>query len=53
MLCMGVKLDLLLRVKKNRLRVFEVKVRRRITGPKRQGFRRSWRKLHNEVFHNS
>jgi hypothetical protein len=33
---------------KNRLRVFENRVLRRIFGSKRDGVKREWRKLHNE-----
>jgi hypothetical protein len=32
--------------------VFEIKVLRRIFGPKRDGVTGGWRKLHNEEFHN-
>jgi len=31
-----------------RLRVFEIRVERRIFGPKRDGVTAEWRKLHNE-----
>jgi hypothetical protein len=34
------------------LRVFENRVLRRIIGPKRDGIRGGWRKLHNEELHN-
>jgi hypothetical protein len=36
----------------HRLRVFENRVMRRIFGPKRDEVVTSWRKLHNEEFHN-
>jgi hypothetical protein len=36
----------------HRLRVFENKVLRRISGPKRDEVTGGWRKLHNEEFHN-
>jgi hypothetical protein len=36
----------------HKLRVFENRVLRRIFGPKRDGVRRRWRKLHNEELHN-
>jgi hypothetical protein len=32
--------------------VFENRVQRRIFGPKRDGVRGGWRKLHNEELHN-
>jgi hypothetical protein len=35
-----------------RLRAFEIRVLRRIFGPKRDELTRGWRKLHNEEFHN-
>jgi hypothetical protein len=38
--------------KKNRLRVFENRVLRRIFGPKRDEVIGCWRKLHNEELHN-
>jgi hypothetical protein len=34
-----------------RLRVYENRVLRRIFGPKRDGVRGEWRKLHNEKLH--
>jgi hypothetical protein len=37
---------------KNRLRVFENRVLRRIFAPKRDEVMGNWRKLHNEEFHN-
>jgi hypothetical protein len=46
---MGSKLDLTLR---DKLRVFENRVLRRIIGPKREEVIRGWRKLHNEELHN-
>jgi hypothetical protein len=36
----------------HKLRVFEKRVLRRISGPKRDGVTRGWRKLHNEELHN-
>jgi hypothetical protein len=39
-------------VTKNRLRVFENRVSRRIFGPKRDEVTGGWRKLHNEELHN-
>jgi hypothetical protein len=36
-----------------RLRVFEIRVLRRIFGPKRDEVMGGWRKLHNEDLHNS
>jgi hypothetical protein len=36
----------------HRLRVFENKVLRRISGPKRDEVTGGWRKLHNEELHN-
>jgi hypothetical protein len=36
----------------HRLRVFENRVLKRIFGPKRVEVTGSWRKLHNEEFHN-
>jgi hypothetical protein len=36
----------------HKLRVFENRVLRRIFGPKRDGWTRGWRKLHNEELHN-
>jgi hypothetical protein len=33
--------------------VLDNRVMRRIFGPKRDGIRRDWRKLHNEELHNS
>jgi hypothetical protein len=36
----------------HKLRVFENWVLRRIYGPKRDGVRGGWRKLHNEELHN-
>jgi hypothetical protein len=36
----------------HRLRVFEIRVLRRIFGPKRDEVTGDWRKLHNEEFHN-
>jgi hypothetical protein len=38
--------------KKHKLRVFENRVLRRISGPKRDGVTGGWRKLHNEELHN-
>jgi hypothetical protein len=38
--------------RKNRLRVFENRVLRRIFGPKRKEVAGSWRKLHNVELHN-
>jgi hypothetical protein len=35
-----------------RLRVFEIRVLRRIFGPKRDDVTGDWRKLHNEELHN-
>jgi hypothetical protein len=35
----------------HRLRVFENRVRRRISGPKRDEVKGGWRKLHNEELH--
>jgi hypothetical protein len=37
----------------HRLGVFENRVLRRISGPKREEVARGWRKLHNEELHNS
>jgi hypothetical protein len=37
---------------KHCLRVFENRVLRRISRPKREDVLRGWRKLHNEVLHN-
>jgi hypothetical protein len=37
---------------RNRLRVFEKRVMRRIFGPKRKEVAGGWRKLHNEELHN-
>jgi hypothetical protein len=37
---------------KHKLRVFENRVLRRIFGPKRDGVKGGWRKLHNEELHN-
>jgi hypothetical protein len=36
----------------HRLKAFENRVLRRIFGPKRQEVAGSWRRLHNEEFHN-
>jgi hypothetical protein len=36
----------------HKLRVFEIRVLRRISGPKRDGVTEGWRKLHNEELHN-
>jgi hypothetical protein len=36
----------------HKLRVFENRVLRRIFGPKRDGVKGGWRKLHNEELHN-
>jgi hypothetical protein len=36
----------------HRLRVFENRVLRRISGPKRDEVRGEWRKLHNEELYN-
>jgi hypothetical protein len=36
----------------HRLRVFEDRVLRRISGPKREEVTGGWRKLHNEELHN-
>jgi hypothetical protein len=36
----------------HRLRVFQNRVLRRISGPKRDEVARGWRKLHNEELHN-
>jgi hypothetical protein len=36
----------------HRLRVFENRVLRRITGPKREEGAGGWRRLHNEELHN-
>jgi hypothetical protein len=36
----------------NKLRVFENRVLRKISGSKRDGLAGGWRKLHNEEFHN-
>jgi hypothetical protein len=36
----------------HKLRVFENRILRRIFGPKRDGVRGGWRKLHNEELHN-
>jgi hypothetical protein len=36
----------------HRLRVFENRVLRRISGPKREEVMEDWRKLHNEELHN-
>jgi hypothetical protein len=36
----------------HRLRVFENRVPRRISGPRRDEVTRDWRKLHNEELHN-
>jgi hypothetical protein len=47
---MGVKHGLTLR-EEQRLRVFENRVLRRITGPKRDEVTGEWRKLHNEELH--
>jgi hypothetical protein len=49
---MGVKLRLSRQKKKNRLRVFENRVLRRIFGPKRDEVTGDWRKLHSEELHN-
>jgi hypothetical protein len=47
---MDVKLGLSLRGEEHRLRVFENRVLRKISGPKRKEDR-SWRKLHNDELH--
>jgi len=39
--------------KEGRLRVFKNRVLRRIFGPKRDGVRGDWRKLHNEELNDS
>jgi hypothetical protein len=39
-------------IKGQRLRVFENRVLRRISGPKRDEVAGGWRKLHNEELHN-
>jgi hypothetical protein len=49
---MGVKHGLLTVKEEHRLRAFENRVLRRIFGPKRDGVRGGWRKLHNEELHN-
>jgi hypothetical protein len=36
----------------HRMRVFEIRVLRRIFGPKRDEVTEEWRKLHNEELHN-
>jgi hypothetical protein len=36
----------------NSLRVFEIRVLRRISGPKREEVAGGWRRLHNEELHN-
>jgi hypothetical protein len=36
----------------HRLRVFENRVLRKIFGPKKDGVKGGWRKLHNEELHN-
>jgi hypothetical protein len=38
---------------KHRLRIFENRVLRRISGPKRDEIMGGWKKLHNEELHNS
>jgi hypothetical protein len=38
---------------KNRLRVFENRLLRRIFGPKREEVVGGWRRLHNEELHNN
>jgi hypothetical protein len=48
---MGVKLDLSHKGK-SRLKVFEIKVLRRIFGPKREEVAGGWKRLHNEELHN-
>jgi hypothetical protein len=37
--------------KEHRLRVFEIRVLRRIFGPKRDEVTAEWRKIHNEKLH--
>jgi hypothetical protein len=36
----------------NRLRIFQIGVLRRISGPNREEVARDWRRLHNEQLHN-
>jgi hypothetical protein len=42
----------ILRLESRRLRVFEIRVFRRIFGPKRDEVVGGWRKMHNEELHN-
>jgi hypothetical protein len=49
---MGVKRGSLTLREEHRLRVFENKVLRRISGSKRDEVTGKWRKLHNEELHN-
>jgi hypothetical protein len=44
--------SLTLREEEHRLRVFENRVLRRISGPKRDDVKGDWRKLNNEELHN-
>jgi hypothetical protein len=48
---MGVKLGLSLR-EEHRLKMFEIRVLRRIFGRKKEGVAGGWRRLHNEKHHN-
>jgi uncharacterized membrane protein len=48
---MGMK-NLVSDIEKQRLRVFENRVLRRIFGPKRDELIRGWRKLHNKELRN-
>jgi hypothetical protein len=49
---MGVKLKSLTLREEHRLGVYETRVLRRISGPKRGEVTGGWRKLHNEELHN-
>jgi hypothetical protein len=50
--CIGVKVCLTLN-KEHRLRAFEIRVLRRIFGPKREKVAEGWRKIRIEELHNS
>jgi hypothetical protein len=52
LLYLGVKLGLLTTREKQRVRVFENRVLRRISGPERNEIIGSYRKSHNEELHN-
>jgi hypothetical protein len=49
---MVVKVGLVTLREEHRLRVFDIRVLRRIFGPKRDEVTGEWRKLHNEELHN-